>query len=202
MTPLSKAKTLLKSLNVENLSGSIIDASFTSSIQIFRNLVHLSVGDLCHDINGKGQCIFKLNNDNITELAMALSQLVYLRLGCPCFENTCATTVACFLPISVYCPMLRRLELHFNTTNIVDDLQNISEDPRFQGLRSLPRCRLSLLDVRLIPLTLDEPGFETVVVGMMDIFPSLQHCTWAGRGSHWAEISHRISKRRGTRKLP
>jgi hypothetical protein len=39
------------------------------------------------------------------------------------------------------------MEIHFNTTNIVDDSKDISENLRFQELHSLPKCTLSRLDV-------------------------------------------------------
>ena len=174
--PLFKVKESLKILNIDDIFGVDIDASFVSTIQCFRNLVNLNIDVPCHDEDGNGQCAFKLNNDNVTELAMALTQLESLLLGHACFENTCLTTVACLLPISVHCNRLEKLEIHFNITNIVDNFKNILEDPRFQQLRSLPRCPLRRLDVYQIPLDLDEWDFETVVNGMTDIFPSLTRC--------------------------
>ena len=80
--------------------------------------------------------------------------------------------------------------IHFNTTNIVDDLRNIPEDPLFQQLRSLPRRLLMSLDVHRIPLKLHESDFETVAKGMVDIFPSLTSCKGLERG--WGEISGKI----------
>ena len=115
----------------------------------------------CHREVHNGPCVFKLNNDNVSELVMALPRLDFLLLGYPCNKNTCATTVACLLPISVHCAGLQSPEIHFNTTNIVDDLENISEDPRFQELRFLQKCALSCLEVHEIPLTIDESEFET-----------------------------------------
>ena len=191
MTPLSKAKELLEVLNVEEISGINIDTSSIHAIQHFWNLVDLNIEVLCHDEGGRSQCIFKLNNGNVTELAMALTQLEYLFLGHPCFETTCLTTVACLLPTPVHCNKLKKLEVHFNTTNIVDIFKNISEDPRFQQLCSLPRCPLMRLDVDRIPLSLDESDFETVVKGMIDIFPSLTHCEGLERS--WDEFSRRIT---------
>jgi len=173
MAPLSKVKESLESLDIENLPGSIIDASFTSTIQIFWNLVHLGVEGPCHDGRNNGQCTFKLNNDNVTDLAVALPRLEYLLLGHPCFEKVCATTVACLLPMSVHCTKLQEVEIHFNTTNIVEDFKNILADPQFQELHSLPKCTLSCLNVAQTPLTLDEPGFEIVANGIVDIFPGL-----------------------------
>ena len=88
-------------------------------------------------------CSFKLNNDNVAELTMALSQLESLLLGRPCSSDACATTAACLLSISVHCAELRELEIHFNATNIVDDLENISDDPdskNYARVRGVSSC--------------------------------------------------------------
>ena len=160
---------------------------------MFRNLVFLNIDVFCRDEGGEGRCTFKLNNDNVTELAMALCQLGSLLLGNACPKNTCATTIACLLPISVYCLELRRLEIHFNTTNLVDNFKNISEDPRFQELRQLPRSTLICLDVWQMPLTLNETGsVKTVASGLINIFPSLESCK--GFKSAWDVLNKRIAE--------
>jgi len=192
VTPLSEVKRSLKFLEIETHFSPILDASFASRIQIFHNLVSLTVDARCPKEHGAGQCIVKLSDDDITELAMALPQLEYLLLGDPC-ENTCATTAACLLPISVYCLKLKQLEIHFNTANIADDLEGALKGPRFQALRALPRCTLECLDVWRIPLTLDGPGFETVLNGLLDIFPSLKYCE--GLWDAWEELNKRIEER-------
>ena len=106
VTPLSKTKESLKVLDIEDTSDINIDPSFISTIQCFRNLVRLSADDWYHHEYDNGKCKFKLNNDHVTEFAMALTQLESLLLGYPCSENTCLTTVACLLPISVHCSRL------------------------------------------------------------------------------------------------
>ena len=70
--------------------------------------------------------------------------------------------------------------------NIVDDFKNALEDPQSQQIRSLPRCPLTCLDIFRLLLDLDESSFETVVKGMIDIFPSLKHCE--GLGREWDEL--------------
>ena len=190
VTPLSKAKEFLEALNIEDVSDINIGASFVSAVRSFRNLVSLYVDVYCCDVGDRDQCAFELNNDNVTELVMSLTQLEFLLLGHPCFENTCLTTVACLLPISVHCNKLEELEIHFNTTNIVDDFRNILGDPRFQQLRSLPRCPLTCLNVHHMPLSLHESDLQIVMEGMLDIFPSLTHCKGLKRG--WGELSGKI----------
>ena len=187
--PLSRVKNSLKSLIVYDL---VIDISFTSSVQIFRNLVNLCVGVNCN-IQDRSRCTFGLNNDDVSRLSMALPQLQDLFLGSPCLKNTCTTTVTCLLSISVHCIELRRLGIHFNTTNIIDDFEKVSEDPRLRELHPLPRCILPHLSVGQMPLTLDGPGFEVVVNGLIDIFPSLEDC---GRDGGWGKASGRIAKLR------
>ena len=195
VTPLYKVKESLKSLDVEGFPSPIIDPSLTSPIRMFYSLVSLDLGAHCHDEGSPGQCSFKLNNSDITDLAMALPRLESLLLGRPCFENVCPTTVACLLQISVYCVKLKVLEIHFNTANIIEDLKGVSEDPQLWELRSLPRCTLTHLDVAQIPLAPDELGFETVAIGMVDIFPSLQSCQ--GYGFGWREVHKIINERAG-----
>jgi len=192
MTPLSKAKEFLKVLYIGDVSGINIGASSVSTIQCFRNLARLCVDVNCHDEDDRGECVFELNNDNVTELAMALTRLESLILGYPCFENTCLTTVACLLPISVYCSKLEELMIHFNTTNIVDDFKNILEDPRFQPLRSLPKCPLTSLNVYRTPIGLHESDFGAVARGMVDIFPSLRYCEGLEDWGYWDELSMKI----------
>ena len=172
MTPLYRVKESLKSLSVGHFPAiPIVHISLISPIRMFRNLVTLDVAASCHD----GQCTFRLNNNHVTELVMALPQLERLHLGPPCQENTCATSVTCLLQISVHCLKLGNLSVHFNTTSIIDDLKNIPADPQLQELRSLPRCTLQWLEVRETPLTINESDFETVVCGMRYIFPSLRY---------------------------
>jgi len=174
MTPLYRVKESLKSLSVGYSSAiPIVDISLISPIRIFRNLATLDVATSYYH----GQCTFGLNNNDITELVMALPQPERLHLRSPCQENTCATSVVCLLQISVRCHKLGILSIHFNTTNIVDDLKNIPVDPQLQELCSLPRCTLPFFEAHGMPLTIDESDFKTVVDGMRDIFPSLGFCT-------------------------
>ena len=192
VTPLSRTKESLKLLDVSDPSVPIINVSFISPIQIFRTLVSLDVVAFCPDAVRRGQCTFGLNDNNVTELAVALPQLEALSLGHPCAENTCATTVACLLPISVHCPKLGKLHIHFNTTNIVDDFKGISEKPRFREFHLLPRCTLSHLQVDRMPLTLDDPGSEIAAEGILNIFPYLGKLS--GVEKSWHKISERIER--------
>jgi len=197
--PLHRVKESLRSLRTPHSPDTIIGASFSSTVQMFRNLARLNVGPCCCSPSGNGQCAFKLNDDDVTELVKALPRLEYITLGRPCPENTCATTVACLLSISVRCVKLKSLAIHFNTTKIIDDLRNITEGPRLQELRSLPRCTLSRLDTFQIPLSLDEPGLETGADGVINIFPSVKYCT--GYDETWRELNRRLNVMRTQRDM-
>lgn len=186
MTPFSRMKESLRALSTYAPSTAhMINDSLISATRMFRNLVYLDVGSYCD----YRQCAFKLNNENVAELSIALPQLKRLDLGSPCYENTCATTVACLFLISIHCLGMIDMKIHFNTTDIVGDLKNISVDPRFQELRTLPRCQLWYLDVSDAPLVLDETDFEFVVDGMKDIFPCLR---WFGGPDLWDKLSKKL----------
>ena len=75
VTPLSKMKESLRSLDVRDAYGYFLDASFTSPFQLFRNLISLNVDIYCDDEDPNIRCAFELDNDNVTKLTMALSQL-------------------------------------------------------------------------------------------------------------------------------
>ena len=92
----------------------------------------------------------------------------------------------------MYCSELEVLGIHFNTANIVCDFKNTSVDQKFEELRSLPRGTLPHLKVYRTPLTLDEPGLETVAKGMIDIFCSLQLC--GGLKGVWGGVNGRIEE--------
>jgi len=89
---------------------------------------------------------------------------------------------------------LEKLQVHLNTTNIVDDFKSISGDPRLQELRSLQRCRLTDLFVHRTPLRLDEAGFEAVGKGMIDVFPALERCE--GVEPNWYDLALKMWKLR------
>jgi len=186
VVPLSRMKGLLECLTAEDSPGLIIDPGFTSFVQIFWNMVHLNIGARCHNEQGQGQCSFVLNDGNVVELAAALPRLETLRLGSPCIQNTCATTVACLLPISVYCAELMELEIHFNTTNIAEDFLNISKDPSF-CVPTIGQRSLRFLYVHRTPLTIGRKDLLEVFDKLEVIFPALEYIE--GLGRCWEHLS-------------
>ena len=116
-------------------------------------------------------CIFQLTDDDMENLAIALPHLESLRLGKSCIFDTCKTTVAALMSISVHCMGLTVLETHFNTLEIVRDLQWVLD--RGAG-RDDAKCRVSNLPVGGLSVEAQK-SIETVVMGLKVIFPCLRN---------------------------
>ena len=150
----------------------LVDPKLLSSISSFRNLVTVCVeNDCCFYYYGGGPCLFRLTDDNVESLAIALPSLVTLRLGKVCDSETSRTTVYSLLSISVHCLELAHLEIHFNTLSIVDDIQRL-----FNGGfgHDKPRCKLRILSVEYLPLEVREEDIGVIAAGFADIFPCLE----------------------------
>ena len=118
-----------------------------------------------------GTCIFQLTDDDMENLAIALHHLESLRLGKSRIFDTCKTTVAALMPISVHCMDLTVLETHFNTLEIVRDLQRVLD--RGAG-RDDAKCRVSNLPVGGLSVEAQK-NIETVVMGLKVILPCLRN---------------------------
>lgn len=125
-----------------------------------------------------------LTNQDVVQLSAALD------LGPPCPNNTCRTTVSCFLASSIHSSGLWSFRIHFNTKNLADDIQSFSKDPNFRRLHSLPkRCPLKSFYARGLPFPPDTPAKDITIIttGFVDIFPSLISIlgTVAGAGTYY-----------------
>ena len=170
----------LKFLDLPN--GTVIDSTFLSPVVTLRNLVKLRVNNVACKA-AAGGCSFRLTDGDIEDLAAALPHLKSLRLGEPCDLNTCKTTVASLMSISVHCPDLLLLETHFNVQTIVGDIQGLLD----RGLgHNKTQCRLQSILVGVIPLELDSTGLRTVTMGFSAIFPHVAHLV--GYNGHWPEL--------------
>ena len=173
----------LKSLDLPG--DSVIDSTFLSSIVSLRNLVKLLVRNtFCR---GEEGCSFRLTDDNVKDLAAALPHLENLQLGYPCDLDTCKTTVASLMSMSINCPDLLDLAIHFNTETIVDDMKALLDG----GIgRNKAKCRLWNISVGAAPLKLDSAGLETVAMGFSVIFPHMTHLEGHGINNHWSKLRH------------
>ena len=151
----------------------IVDTAFISPLSHFPNLVSLVVELRCWP-----NYYFSLTNRDVTQLSAALPRLEWLDLGLSCSLNSSPdTTVSCLLALSVHCKYSRGVWIHFNATNLVDDIRFLSEDPDLRGLRELltrsPLKRFYAGSLRFPNVT--DRDITTIAEGFMDIFPSI--CT-------------------------
>ena len=181
-SPHTNIREILKSLNC---SSRIADSTLMSFVVRFRNLVTLGIHADCY--NG-GSCAFRLTDDNIEDLVAALPGLKSLQLGAPCWINSCDTTVASLLSISVHCPNLTALQAHFSTRTIVSDMQRLLDGG---AGRDRAKCKLWRLAVWYLPLEVGEEDIETVVMGFKAIFPRLKKINSRSR-SDWDWLESKL----------
>ena len=163
--------------------GTVIDSTLLFPIVNLRNLVKLLVHN--KDCGTEESCSFHLTDDNVEDLAAALPRLESLRLGHPCSRNTCKTTVASLMSISIHCLDLSILETHFNTQTIVDDMQSLLNG----GVgHNKAKCRLWRILVGYQPLELDSADLRTIAMGFSVIFPRMVQLV----GYHWIGLRRRI----------
>lgn len=183
-TPRTSIRETLKFLECPRVT--IIDSTFLSSVAHFRNLVGLRVEGDCSDAEG---CVSRLTDDDVKNLAAALPRLKTLQLGRPCRSNSCNTTVASLMSISVNCIDLTVLEVHFNFLDIVRDLRLLLDR---SSERDKPKCKLSYLVAGYVSLDVQEVDVETVAMGLRAIFPCLARCPGWGK---WSSVQAALKPR-------
>lgn len=142
----------------------------SSHITPFHGLVHLILESPC---SGTGGCASGLTDDDIAEVATALHNLVNAVFGSVCAANPCRTTLSSFLFLSTRCKNLEFLEVHFNTMNLRDNLQFVLVDPRLHNSHPVPGCHTVSLSLSKAPASINEEDVGPVLVGLLEIFPSL-----------------------------
>ena len=163
----------------------------------FKNLTTLEVGRLCPP----DRCSFDLTDDDLSALTKALPRLQKLLLGHPCWLNTCQTTFRGLNTLSTNCVGLTELVVHFNTTDIVEDVKSLleGEDLDVQTPRKAPKCGVTSLPVFLTPLMVDKPDVDVIAKGLSFVFPKLGNipvCPGGsgGASSAWLCVSAAISR--------
>ena len=121
-------------------------------------------------------------------LAASLPRLRDLELGGPCQFNSCHTTVASLLSISLHCLDLLTLETHFNTRTIVSDIRRLLDGG---AGRDKVKCRLWNLKVGQLPLEVGREDVETVAMGFKAIFPYLPG--FDGGDGSWRQLEYRLA---------
>ena len=148
-----------------------VDIAFVAPIMLFHGLVYLTLHSSC---SFDGGCTFNLTDDDTEEIATALPRLKHAILGSVCYANSCQTTVSSLVSFSTHCENLGRLEIHFNTTNLRDDLDSISADPRLDNLPPLTKRAPLFLVLSEAPIQISGEDIGPVVTGFLRIFPSLK----------------------------
>ena len=167
-----------------------VDAAIISHITQFHGLVNLTLSSSCFDMD---RCTFDLTDDDIAGVATALPNLVNATFGDVCAANSCQTTVHSLLFLSTRCKGLDFLLIHFNTTNLCDDLKSIPGNPRLRDFRSFPRCQLNRLEVSRAPLRIQAEDCGPVATGLLDIFPSLRVIIGEA-GTEWDGVNLKLSE--------
>jgi len=164
-----------------------VDAAFMSPIMLFHGLIELMLESTCPSVGG---CTFSLTDDDVAEIATALPRLRIALFGRPCSANSCRTTVSSLVFLSTHCKSLELLELHFNTTNLRDELESVSVDPRPNDLPSSPGRFFSLC-MADAPYSMRDEDVVPMLTGFFRIFPSLGGIQ--GNGSGWYRLSPRFN---------
>ena len=177
-----------KTLKAISPPTSITDSVLLSSIMDFWNLVTLELVTCCRDSN----CQFCLMDDDVEILAIALPRLKSLQLGETCSYNTCTTTIVSLMSISIHCLDIITLQTHFNTKNIIGDIEHL-----FNGGagHDKVKCKVRDLFVEKLPLRVDAEGMKTVAVVLQVIFPHLTHLTITGSSPRWSKLTTQMGLR-------
>ena len=166
-----------------------IDAVLMSPIMQFRGLISLKLTSTCSLMRG---CAFRLTDDNIVEIATALPNLEVAILGLVCSANSCQTTVASLVSFYTCCRDLERLEIHFNTINLRNDLESASADPRLDSLPLLRTRDTFYLSLSDAPYTISEDDVVLVLKSFRGIFSSPIHIV--GINASWKELNLKLQE--------
>ena len=161
-----------------------VDTSLISPIMILHGLAVIKMRSSCRSTGG---CTFGLTDSDIARFATALPNLEDVSFEQVCPANSCQTTVSSLLILSTRCKNLKWLEIHFNTTNLRDNLESMAQNPGLRDSYGLPRCQLTRLLVSYAPLPIEEGDYGPVLAGFLDIFPLLNEIS--GETESWDKLS-------------
>lgn len=177
-----------------NISGHhAINPTLIAQICAFTNLTHLNAECSCPE----DQCVFDLDDEDLSRLSQALPRLEWLMFGHQCDKNTCRTTFRSLMFLSARCPKLASISIHFNTVQIAQDIKSLfeTEDPGVKELRDSPtRCRIGTLSVYRTPLTLKgSDELDVVKRGFLNVFPQLREIS-RRHGRTWQNLTEVLRK--------
>jgi len=147
-----------------------IGAAFMSPITEFHGLLNLKLGSSCSSTGG---CAFNLTDDDIAGIAAALPHLRRANFGRVCSANSCRTTVSSLVSLSTLCRELNLLEVHFNTINLLGDLEAVLTAPRPDDFPPFPERTFFSLSVGDMPISIADEDLVPVLEGFITIFGPL-----------------------------
>jgi len=164
-----------------------IDSSLVSRFLPLTDLVEVKVNMECLF----RPCVSRFTDQDVERLAIALPNLKVLVLGgWPCDSDTCPTTIRSLLFLSIHCPKLKFLNIHFRTANLRADMLDMLSYAYSQGLHSKPRCTLKTLVTQQMPLELYDYDLALIPMGMLTMFPSLTK--FVSKSPVWARLERLV----------
>lgn len=193
-SPFPTVNGVRSTLTELHLSGNhALDPTLLAQICAFTNLTRLDVGCSCPE----EECAFTLTDDDLSRLSISLPRLEWLMLGHQCDKNTCKTTFRSLLFLSTRCPKLAFVSIHFNTTQIAQDIKSLFEtgDSGVKKLRDCPtRCQVKTFFVYQTPLPLKGPDeLDVVKRGFLNVFPQLKDIA-RRHGRTWQSLTEALRK--------
>jgi len=165
-----------------------VGAALVTPIMLFHGLVYLTIHSSCSDTSG---CIFSLTDDDTEEITTALPRLKEAVFGWVCSANSCRTTVSSLISFSTHCEDLVYLEIHFNTTNLRNNLEPVLADLRLDNLPSSSERDPFILSLSDAPISISREDIGPVMKGFHRIFPSLD--VIHGRSPALEELNARLT---------
>ena len=192
---LSRSSASLMALKVTNVANLDLPNVVVPRL-FFANLRYLRVGCPCWREDVHGPCAFQPTDQAITELGVAMPNIIHLTLGSPtCLTPPCATFMS-LVSLSKTCQDLETLVIGVDFQTMVapsiDGNRDIETGATFYGTQGNP-CKLRTLI--LGPSTLpDHPESGWIVAtGLGRIFPSLSELAGYGLDrDKWEKVGRSI----------
>lgn len=176
-----------------------IDSSLISRFLSFPELSDVRISMRCIP----GRCRSQITDEDVGRLATALPKLEALSLGeLSCNSNTCPTTIRSLLVLSIHCPKLRYLNIHFRTGSLQADTLDMLGDAYSRGLHLRPKCALKTLVTQgmLVDFLAHNPVF--ISIGMLMVFPSLTGFVQSIIPDAWAHLEAMVKLLGSVPELP
>ena len=155
-----------------------------SSLLLFTQLVCLIIGSPCDD-----GCSSRVDDDVIIKLSRAMPRLKVLRLGdMPCQELTTGATAKGLVALSLHCPDLWSLCIHFQVASLTAPPTNPGMTPNVEP--TVPRTGRSFMELIVGKMSVPEESVRTVALALLRIFPRIEYIGSMDKG--WRKVKDAI----------